>query len=353
MKILHIANGYHGSTIYQDLFQALEKLDFNQKMHIPGRVSNYGISRLFFFRKIRRNFREIEPISENFCPDIIHAHTLLSDGGIAHKLFKKTNTPYIVALRYTDLLFLKYLFFFRSYARKILKSARSIILISPGYKEQLLSYLPEKGKKDFLKKLELIPNGMDSFWNQNSQSKKEISTERLKLLYVGDIILRKNVLGIIKAVEILKSQGQNLSLTIVGWRQDDSNQYAKRVKKKAQESAYIDLVERTEDQESLLEYYRQADIFLMPSFGETFGLSYIEAMSQGLPVIYSKGQGIDGYFKDGEVGFAVNPRDPLDIGNKIKLVKKQYSEISTRCISAAKKFEWGELAKSYQKVYED
>ena len=43
----------------------------------------------------------------------------------------------------------------------------------------------------------------------------------------------------------------------------------------------------------------------MPSRYETFGLVYGEAMSQGLPIIYSKGQGVDGYFKEGTVGYGV------------------------------------------------
>ena len=38
--------------------------------------------------------------------------------------------------------------------------------------------------------------------------------------------------------------------------------------------------------------YRENDIYVMPSIIETFGLVYAEAMSQGLPVIYTRGQGL-------------------------------------------------------------
>ena len=40
--------------------------------------------------------------------------------------------------------------------------------------------------------------------------------------------------------------------------------------------------------------------FCLPSHAETFGLVYVEAMSQGLPIIY-EGQGFDKQFQDGEV----------------------------------------------------
>ena len=56
----------------------------------------------------------------------------------------------------------------------------------------------------------------------------------------------------------------------------------------------------------------------MPSFPETFGLVYVEAMSQGLPIIYTKGQGIDGYFEDGKVGYPVNTKDSNDIVKKLR-----------------------------------
>jgi glycosyltransferase involved in cell wall biosynthesis len=57
--------------------------------------------------------------------------------------------------------------------------------------------------------------------------------------------------------------------------------------------------------EKLLNNYRNSDIFIMPSYNETFGLVYIEAMSQGLPIIYTQNEGVDGYFKEGSVGYSV------------------------------------------------
>ena len=55
----------------------------------------------------------------------------------------------------------------------------------------------------------------------------------------------------------------------------------------------------------------------MPSYTESFGLVYAEAMSQKLPVIYSKGQGFDGQFEEGLVGYHVSPYDVKDIANGI------------------------------------
>ena len=57
----------------------------------------------------------------------------------------------------------------------------------------------------------------------------------------------------------------------------------------------------------------------MPSSNETFGLVFIEALSQSLPIIYTKGEGIDGYFKDDFIGKAVNSKDNQSIAYAIKI----------------------------------
>src|SRR5690606_32504327 len=53
----------------------------------------------------------------------------------------------------------------------------------------------------------------------------------------------------------------------------------------------------------------QYDIFMMPSYPETLGRVYFEAMACGLPVIGSVGTGIDGLIEDGVQGFLVDTRD--------------------------------------------
>src|SRR5690606_22696545 len=83
--------------------------------------------------------------------------------------------------------------------------------------------------------------------------------------------------------------------------------------------------------EKLLELYRANDILVMPSKTETFGLVYAEAMSQGLPVIYSKGQGFDGQFKEGLIGYHVDCFDPVNIASSILKIVNNYEEMSSNC----------------------
>ena len=55
--------------------------------------------------------------------------------------------------------------------------------------------------------------------------------------------------------------------------------------------------------------YRKSDIFTMPSFHETFGLVYVEAISQGLPIIYTKGEEIEDFVEHNKTGLLVKPKD--------------------------------------------
>jgi glycosyltransferase involved in cell wall biosynthesis len=88
----------------------------------------------------------------------------------------------------------------------------------------------------------------------------------------------------------------------------------------------------------LIEIYSSQDISVMPSFYESFGLVYAEAMSQGLPVIYTKGQGFDGQFPEGYIGYHVDADSSQNISNGILSVVENYGEISNRCPEASKIF---------------
>lgn len=58
--------------------------------------------------------------------------------------------------------------------------------------------------------------------------------------------------------------------------------------------------------------FAESDIFVMVSHSETFGLVYIEALSQGLPILYTRGQGIDGTLKE-KIGEAADSYDENSI----------------------------------------
>ena len=292
---------------------------------------------------------------KEFYFDICHAYTLFNDGNLAYYLYKSKSIPYIVVVRSTDIeSFFKYRILLRRHGLKILLNAEKIIFLSKGPKDLVFrKYIPQKMIDVFNDKSMIIPNGLDPYWIDSAPSYdiadgklERIKRNTLKLLYVGVIDKNKNIETTITAIEFLISEGYSVEFTVVGGISDYSV-YERIVNK-----SFVKYYERKPKQE-LISFYRENDLFIMPSFKESFGMVYVEAMSQGLPVIYSKGQGFDGQFDDGVVGQSVKSNDAHDICRAIKeVLSADYSSCSKRCIDLSKMFDWAKISQEYIQIYD-
>lgn len=358
--ILHIAPDYINKPLYQNLLEALALHDIAVKQYVyacdnakhemqavPDNVhivnrSFSAIERLLFFPKQQYLLRDIESVVPLKDVKIIHAHTLFSSGYMAYRLYQKYGIPYIVAVRNTDVnVFFKYMQHLRPIGRKIAKDAQKIIFISPAYKNQVLrTYLPQ----EFERKVVVIPNGIDPLFLENTSHHS--MSEEIRLIYVGRMEKAKNVHTIIKVADSLRQEDIKVKLCLVGSLL--CPEYKELIEARKD---YIEWHDQC-SKEEVLKYMRENDIFIMPSYKETFGLVYAEAMSQGLPVIYTKGQGFDGFFKEGEVGYDVMPDDIVDIKDKIKRIIQNYDTISLRCQQYASMFDWKNIAVEYNTIYQ-
>jgi glycosyltransferase involved in cell wall biosynthesis len=92
----------------------------------------------------------------------------------------------------------------------------------------------------------------------------------------------------------------------------------------------------------------------MISKPETFGLVYIEALSQGLPIIYTKGEGVDGYFENG-APFAYPVDDPQNINEVAQKIIDASLQLNTElkktCVEQAQRFDWKNIAEIYKDIY--
>lgn len=72
---------------------------------------------------------------------------------------------------------------------------------------------------------------------------------------------------------------------------------------------------------------RRATALVMPSFRESFGLVFIEALFAGIPVIYPKGTAIDGYFDGLPFAISVDAHDPGAIAAAMRQVRAEEAEL--------------------------
>ena len=87
----------------------------------------------------------------------------------------------------------------------------------------------------------------------------------------------------------------------------------------------------------------------MVSHKETFGLVYIEALSQGLPILATCKQGIDGYF-DSKIGEFVNSRSIDEIVSGIDTIFSNYNEYEIPSDLIKYNFDWDSIANHYYSI---
>jgi len=310
------------------------------------------LARLMFRKKIRQLTQFALEKFEVETYNMIHAHTWFSDGAVAYKLYKKYGIPYIVAIRNTDLnIFYKYFIHLRKLGNRILENASQIIFISPAYKDYFENQIVSKKIKNKIsKKICIIPNGISPFWVQHKHQKTAISSP-VKLLSIGAITPNKNFPAICNAVELLRAKGIDLELTIVGKGYRDVPSCLKILENHINEKPYFKILKK-QSEEELLHTYRSHDIFVLPSHTETFGLVYIEALTQGLPVIYTKGQGIDGYFESGKIGYAVHSKNIEELAEAIHNTICNISDITANINQLDfSVFSWESIAERYGEIY--
>lgn len=362
MNVLQIANGYFGNGLYKNLFSALEKLDVKNTVYVPvaytksvpeGREDHMIVSpcfsdldRILFFPKQKHMLQDIERQVALERIEAVHSHTVFSGGYTALQLRKRYGLPYFVAVRNTDVnVFFKRMAHLRSTGINILQGAEKIIFLSPAYREHLFSqYIPASHREALWRKSTVIPNGIsDVFFRQPSP--KEPPQGTVRFIQVGEVSRNKNVETTIEAVERLRKRGIDAALTVVGAVLDAK--YTSMIERR-HFVAYFDRCPQTE----VITHLRNAHIFIMPSHKETFGLVYAEAMSQGLPVLYTRGQGFDGQFPDGVVGYSISDRNPDDIAEKAAEILARYRVLTQNCIKLAEKFHWDSIAGEYASLYQ-
>ncbi|SFC11244.1 Glycosyltransferase involved in cell wall bisynthesis [Alkalibacterium subtropicum] len=368
VNVFHINSNYLTSRLHENLVEKLENKGIHNTIYMPVKKetideflyeSRFDVKapvtfkdrdKFIFTWKQHKIIRKMEELYDFKTIDIIHAHTLFTDGNVAHYLSEKYDIPYVVTVRgMTDIDgFFKKRINLRARGRRILKDASRIVFLSEANKQTLLSEYIKNDRTALQKKSKVIPNGIDDFWFEHEYRPKEMRSDKsVDLLYVGKLKKSKNAPSVVEAMRILKDKYDiEANATFIGKivDQDIHDELA------AVEDVPVKLLPPA-GKDVLLDLYRNSDIFIMPSYSETFGLVYPEAMSQGLPVIYSKGQGFDGQFQYGQVGFPVDPYEPEDIADRLADIIKDYKTISTNAIEKYKLFNWQTISEEHKENY--
>ncbi len=304
--------------------------------------------------------------------DLIHSHYWMS-GLAAEKLKEKWNVP--VIQMFHTLGKLKQLVAqsaeeaegeYRINGENLaIRVADKIVASTSTEKEQLVDlYDAPPGK------IEIIPPGVDlsHFYPIPPDEAKEyvgVPQDKRMLLFVGRIEPLKGIKTLLRAIGHLNDNGQtedNLCLAVIGGELEDEhgNDSAEMVllNQLRDEYGLQDLVTflGKRSQDSLPYYYSAADVVIMPSHYESFGMVALESMACGTPVIASHVGGLIHLVEDGVTGYHVPVEDPVALSNRIAGLlsdKALRYRMGHDAFAFAKKYSWENIVDRVLSLYKE
>ena len=247
--------------------------------------------------------------------------------------------------------------------KRVLKQATRLIVATEAEKAQLQWLY-----KADVRKARVIPPGVDTshFYpipREEARAFIGVGPQRKMILFVGRIEPLKGVDTLIRAMTCLNLNiALPVYLAIIGGDPDvdaeDMTAEMTRLQKLCDElgmgQTVIFLGKRAQD--TLPYYYSAADVVVMPSFYESFGMVALEAMACGTPVIASQVGGLAFLVKDNETGFLVPEGDSAALCEKLTLLlgNEDMRQAMGACAAEhARYYDWQRIAAQVLDVYRE
>ena len=220
-------------------------------------------------------------------------------------------------------------------------------------------------------KITVIPCGVDlSLFHPipmgEARQRLDICDRKHMVLFVGRIERLKGIETLLEAMAIVVQDFPNwkeeICVCIVGGDvSEDStivDKEMERLKDLRAELGIADLVTflGAQAQDTLPDHYSAADVVVMPSYYESFGMVALEAMACGTPVIASQVGGLSFTVQNGVTGFLVPERDPPALAEKITLLLKDQAlrnKLGAQGIEWARQHTWARVADQILSLYSE
>jgi L-malate glycosyltransferase len=285
--------------------------------------------------------------------DLLHVHYAIPHATSAYlakqMLKEETDIKVITTLHGTDITLVGLEPSFLPLVKFSIEQSDGVTAVSRFLKEKTLT------NYNIEKDIEVIPNFIDT--NLFKPCEKTCCTKRIApkneklLVHTSNFRQVKRVADTIRILEKVKKEVP-CKLLLIGDGPDRSE-----CERLSRELGLYDDVKFLGKQEGLVEILNAADVFLIPSQSESFGLSALEAMSCGLPVVSSSVGGLPELVAHNECGYIA---EIGDIDRMAKYVvdlltnEKKYKLFSENARNrAVEKFEISKIVPMYEQYYED
>jgi len=309
-------------------------LDISQKFKEDGKILSYG---KFTDKKVSLYTKKIDRIIKKFDFDIIHCQGPIFEASIRSK--KLSKKPLVTSIHSTEFDKAKVKMDKYGLEKKGMKHSDAVIAVS-AYINSIV--VKKYGVNQ--NKVTIIPNAI----KQKRFPLKKKDTKTKYILSLGRLVYQKGIPYLIEAAKKVVEKEKNIKFLIAGF---GSPSYEEKLKKKVKKLGlekdviFLGYVKNGDY------YYRKSYLFVMPSISEPFGITPLEAMINGTPVLISKQSGISEFLKS---CLKFNYWNTNDLAKKILFLirdKKAYNKLRREGTNEVKKFTWEGIAKETLELY--
>ena len=275
--------------------------------------------------------------------DVVHAHMLPRDGHAGLLVARALGVPLALTVHGTDVLH-----YFEpgktpwARNRRIAREADALMAVSSML---LARVAPWRGEGRITR---VVPNGVDL-----SLAPDEAHSVPRAVISVGTLKARKCMDRTLEAFAQLAGDFPDATLTIVGMGEMEGALRAR--------IAQLGLERRVTltgglPHEEVVARMAQSDLFVLPSWGEGYGIVYIEAMAAGCIAVGAKDEGIEDTIRDGENGFLVPAGDTQAVCRVMRSVfehREAYADLRERGRQAARALTWARNAQTVESIYQE
>ncbi|RME14778.1 MAG: N-acetyl-alpha-D-glucosaminyl L-malate synthase BshA [Bacteroidetes bacterium] len=285
--------------------------------------------------------------------DVLHVHYAIPHASAAYMakqilLSKKIKLPYITTLHGTDITLVGKDPSFEPVIRFSLNNSDAITAVSKALKKETLNTFKIDNN------VEVIYNFIDFEKMQHIRKNAKCcisdkSKDEKILMHISNFRKVKRIDDIVKIFSIVRKKVKS-KLVLVG--DGPEKPYIERIVRNFNLQKDVVFTGRIAEPSEIL---ASADLFLLPSETESFGLSALEAMAMGIPVISSNTGGITEVNINGKTGYTCRVGDIQTMSKRsIELLThpKKHLEFSQNAIEQAKKFDVKHILIKYMNLYE-
>jgi glycosyltransferase involved in cell wall biosynthesis len=267
------------------------------EINLLSRHNLNGLAKKISNRLLKANIINFEKI------DLIHAHSSILAGAISNFLSLRLKLPFIVTEHQHIPFLLNQSTELKTFI-SIIESSKTVLSVSEYQKQQLKSYGITNARF-------VIGNYIDE--QQFQIDRVENSGGKFSILYVAYDGYIKGFNTFFEAIKLFTKYNIDIAITLITTKEnkgiDDLKSFAKL--NNIEVSVYHDVLNA-----HMSKFYNSADVFVSTSIAETFGVSHVEALFCGTPVISSKSGGVSDFLNEHN-SILINIDDPQELVDSI------------------------------------